>query len=80
MTHSDTDDENKKTSKKEIVDLNGANQIENISLNDLLHEVKSKNIDSSQKLDESISYKQKEPHIKENSILELAVPLSRLNH
>ena len=45
MTHSDTDDENKKTTKKEIVDLNGANQIENISLNDLLHEVKSKNID-----------------------------------
>lgn len=57
MTHSDTDEENKKTSK-EIVDLNGANQIENITLNDLLHEVKSKNYDqSSQKLDESVSYK-----------------------
>ena len=58
MTHSDTEDGTEKAAPKVIVDLNGAKEIENITLNDLLYEVKSKkNYSSSQILDESCSYK-----------------------
>lgn len=46
MTHSDTDEVNEKVAKK-YVDLNGAKETENISLNDLLLEVKSKQNDQS---------------------------------